>query len=497
MNDTNSIDRRAALLLGLCLGLYPLLAGGIELWAQVAVRAILLGGFFAWALGRALAGKIPSPGGLPWIPLTVGGGWLLACALSPAPGFCHEALVDGLAGLCVLYWTICLPRQKRDYIFHSVIFASWVMAALAVYQLLGGQDVSASFLNHNAFACWLVMLAAALYARGNRVQAVLFAALLCGTHSRGALLALASVFTLYLVFRRSFLKKIIALFIALCVGIAIHHMNGFSLGERYMWWQAAVAMIRERPWTGFGPGLFGYAYPAFHVPGTAHFGSTFAHSYPLQLAAETGIVFCALWLGWILWRVTDSRGWARGAVLGALLMSLTDYVLVTGPNFFLFCMLLGTLQEEPQSADSPSPPRRLLAALAALCALFAVLPVAFKELAMAQALASANACAVSGDASGTLSRLEFLCAQNPKEPVAALELARSYETLALARKDRGLLVKAASSYENALEANPFNPGVYDELAGVYEKLGEKKLSGEVFERKAENIRWWKQSVKTN
>ena len=63
MNDTNSIDRRAALLLGLCLGLYPLLAGGIELWAQVAVRAILLGGFFAWALGRALAGKIPSPGG--------------------------------------------------------------------------------------------------------------------------------------------------------------------------------------------------------------------------------------------------------------------------------------------------------------------------------------------------------------------------------------------------------------------------------------------------
>jgi hypothetical protein len=497
MEDIKRIDGRAALALAACAGLYPLLHCVAPLWAQAAARILLLGGLCAWGAARALAGGIPAFSELPWMPLVVAGGWLLSCAISPAQGFCGEALADFIAGLGAMYWMLWLPERGRSYVFYAVLAASWIMAAIALYQLCSGQDMTASFLSRNAFACWLLMITAVLYARGHNLQSFLFLVLLCLTHSRAALLAVAAVTVLRLALRGGFFRKILAVFLALCAGVAIHFMNGFSLGERYAWWRAALDMARARPWLGFGPGTFGYVYPAFHVPGASQFGSTFAHCWPLQLAAETGFVFAALWLGWIVARAAHSRGWAVGAAAAALVMSLADYAVVVGPDFVLFCVLLGSLGETPRTEFVNSRSRRLMLAAACLCAMFALIPFTFRDMRIAQALSAADATAASGDAGGTLHRLEALCSQYPREPVATLMLARSYKTLALVNGDRTMLSSAASAYEKALAANPFNPGVYDELSAVYTKLGETALFGDTIQRKAQNILWWKPSAKKN
>ncbi len=93
-----------------------------------------------------------------------------------------------------------------------------------------------------------------------------------------------------------------------------------DLGHRLVIWQASLAAIAERPWTGHGLGAFPHLYELYRLP-AAERPVASAHSLPLEWAAEAGVpgalAVLALWLGIavaLLGRV--SRG--SPAVLAAL-----------------------------------------------------------------------------------------------------------------------------------------------------------------------------------
>ncbi|MDE2463541.1 MAG: O-antigen ligase family protein, partial [Alphaproteobacteria bacterium] len=86
----------------------------------------------------------------------------------------------------------------------------------------------------------------------------------------------------------------------------LNDINMVSLRDdaRLQLWTAALHMIRDRPFTGFGLGSFVQAYPIYDTH-MMPFIMNKAHNDYLELAAGWGLPAAALWwaaMGWLLWR---------------------------------------------------------------------------------------------------------------------------------------------------------------------------------------------------
>jgi len=83
-----------------------------------------------------------------------------------------------------------------------------------------------------------------------------------------------------------------------------------TVEDRAFMWRSAVAMWREHPWLGLGPGGVTREYHRFAHPEARKQRTSHVHSTPLQILVERGVIGLAAWL-WI---------WAAfyAAVLGAL-----------------------------------------------------------------------------------------------------------------------------------------------------------------------------------
>jgi len=484
-----SADKIAVLTLAIALAVYPLLRGGMDLWSQTLVQSALFGGLALWLAARALSGEMPDFLRLPAVPLLACGAWLLAWALSPAPGYCREAALNWIAGIVVLYASVISNTKTNEIVFVWLRRAGWLLCSFALYQIIRREEhITSLFFNENMFAGWLALLIPALYFRGKWFEVLVFTGMLSFTKSRGALLGLYMAFLLYLVFRGGVVKKSAAVMLAFAGGLVVLHMNTFSLAQRYSWWQAAVELIKLRPLSGFGPGTFGYAYATVHIPGSARFSTTFAHSYPLQLAAETGLLAVALWLGWILYRTVKTRRPEKWSITAMLFMSLMDYILVTPPNFLLFCWLLGMACEQPRTVRIGQRGHRFLLAAAIICAGLAGIYAATLDHKADIAVLRAEAFFDSGDAIRATAALQKASGEHPQNPRAALLLAQADELQAAT--NRAFLSKSAVDYERALRLDPFRPASYDSLAKIYEQLGNAPLAAGVYERKAQWIKWW-------
>jgi O-antigen ligase len=107
--------------------------------------------------------------------------------------------------------------------------------------------------------------------------------------------------------------------------------------------RSTLAMIANRPWTGFGMGTFAAVYPAYAV---FDVGQTVEHAHNdwLEWAAEGGIPYAAIWIGLALWSVRPAvrSGWGIG-VLGCFLHAVVDYPFARfGISAWIF-LLLGML----------------------------------------------------------------------------------------------------------------------------------------------------------
>jgi O-antigen ligase len=89
--------------------------------------------------------------------------------------------------------------------------------------------------------------------------------------------------------------------------------------------QSSVAMVSDRPWTGFGLGTYADAYPAYSLfdPGGR---IEHAHNQWLEWAAEGGVPYAAAWFGVVasIARRSIRSVWGIG-VLSVFLHALVDY----------------------------------------------------------------------------------------------------------------------------------------------------------------------------
>jgi O-antigen ligase len=71
-----------------------------------------------------------------------------------------------------------------------------------------------------------------------------------------------------------------------------------TVKEREYMWRSALAMWRERPWLGHGPGGVKREYARYALPEAVKRRTGHVHNTPLQLLVERGVIGLAAWL-WI------------------------------------------------------------------------------------------------------------------------------------------------------------------------------------------------------
>lgn len=301
---------------------------GAAAWAAVWMRRPALGPAAAW---------------LPWL------GWAaLSTSLSAQP----------LAGLPVLArWSAVLAcaslaaswnaREREDWLrSFLLVAAALAIAAIATGAVNGTfrNDMTGlmpPYYNYTAFALTAAAAAGAawiLHPRGPRgleakgLAAVCVLALLSLflARSRGAWLGLGAAAALWAVRRwgpraAAAVAVAAALFAgALAGGILPEPVEAVVFKKYRMHaearprlWRAAAAVASESPWLGTGPGSFAVGFrrrPVELEDGAARWAMStdYAHSEPLQAAAETG------WAGLALWLL------GAGLALRALLRSADD-----------------------------------------------------------------------------------------------------------------------------------------------------------------------------
>jgi len=215
------------------------------------------------------------------------------------------------------------------------------------------------------------------------------------TGSRGGFMAFgAMALTIFLCWFPGRGRRTASVFVGMIVILAgvflLGHRAGFlhvgttSLESRMDYWRGAVAIAKDHPWVGTGPGTFGSIYPKYKTAPTEE--AQAVHNSFLQMWSDSGVLafiaFASLWIV-ALWdsfrlarqRVGDAAAMAVcGALAGWTVHGLVDFDLyapgVALPAFILLGAVQG-LKELPRT-DSVSPRRRENWFVGATCAVVLV-----------------------------------------------------------------------------------------------------------------------------
>lgn len=264
----------------------------------------------------------------------------------------------------------------------------------------------------------------------------------------------------------------VAVFVLTRLSAEVGHFSGDVL--RFDLWRGALAITRDHPLLGVGPGEFGHVYRSYRDPAYLDNRFSTAHNFYFNTLAETGIVgaLVALALGGLLLR-TWWRGW-RGAETRAeqvrLAGALAALVGFGAQSFFdtftslplvLLALLLAAYCVTPRArsvlpAMSPGRGSRLAAA----AALILLLVFGVGLLRSDQAQAAFN----ESIRSGSLAAAEQADALDPGLHLYTLQVAAL----------TGLHSDAASAiplYQRALELEPTWDVGWINLAALYQRQG--------------------------
>lgn len=131
-------------------------------------------------------------------------------------------------------------------------------------------------------------------------------------------------------------------------------MDFMSNHHRVLVWKSALAMIRERPLSGWGPGTWPMVYPKFEDPLILE-KMPHAHNMYLMIGAEFGLIVLAVLLGVFISLVVKSALDTREtpwhahvaifgcSIVGYLVVGFFDFIFTEGRNSILFFGMLGML----------------------------------------------------------------------------------------------------------------------------------------------------------
>jgi O-antigen ligase len=258
----------------------------------------------------------------------------------------------------------------------------WTSGGKALWYFQSGYpDLLGPFQNRNNFAAFIelllpVALWQALCLRGNStlylgMAAVMFAAVIASASRAGSALMAAELFAFFAVARLHRIastRRVRAMALKMFVFGAIFTVVA---GWRMLWQrmqdpnllryrgeilESTLAMIRGKPWTGFGPGTYQTAYPAF-----ARFDSglivNYAHNDWLQWATEGGLPFFIMLFAVALWSIRPAirSVWGLGLV-AVYLHAIVDYPLQRlGVAAWAFVLLAAVAARHHRFEDRTQP----------------------------------------------------------------------------------------------------------------------------------------------
>ena len=284
------------------------------------------------------------------------------------------------AGIGLLQVSVC-PTSARDtgspaWLYHRCYRAR---GPFSIYMTLAGILMLTA----------LATLPRLLPGAGRRLWFIpLWVVMLAGliaTYTRGAWLGFAGgVVALTPASRRGrvlLVTGLAVLVLALLVGPATLRQRFLSMGdpeeatvkERRFMWESGLAIWRQHPWLGVGPGGVKREYPAFALPEAIKKRTGHVHNTPLQILVERGAIGLCAWL-WIwvafyakaiavLRRIAPDAAITRTVVLGSL-AAITGY-LVGGLSEYNFgdsevAMVAWTITALPwviaKNPTEPTPP---------------------------------------------------------------------------------------------------------------------------------------------
>lgn len=333
-------------------------------------------------------------------------GYLAACALSIAVSSAPWLSVKGFIGKWVEYLLLFVIMAdvgrravvwKRSLtvlavssliVFMEAMTQLWLgRGLLRHYPLMMYGRVTGPYENPIDLATYLMVVLLCLligpwrHVAGRALRWVALGALLwlfAATDAQGAWLAfcvgLVAMMGAAPAFRHKGLVWLLAALGAAVTALSLSgHLKGaLSFSEagkmdRWLMWQAALGMIHDRPWLGHGVNTFMDNYLRYRVGG--ELWPRYAHNCYLQVAAETGVVGLAWFLGLLaalfarlskaLAQLEPERGLLLLGLFGGLVAFVTQAAYDT--NFYamrqatLFWVLAGLalgLSERPASSTS-------------------------------------------------------------------------------------------------------------------------------------------------
>ncbi len=449
---------------------------------QVFFQGLILGLFSFIFLSNAIKKgfvKIPFEGRM------IAGAALLsalAWAFSPIRNILTGELINLFCGFSLI-WSVSSMKdevKKRKSIIYFVLFISLLSG---FYQLFSHGEPYATLKNSNTMAFYSILAAGLCLEWGNYYLALSFLILIFVSKSAGAILAIFFASLLYSVdmkAQREFKKNPILSLIAIVLLVAAFiSMDLSSIKDRLHWWRAALLMIFERPFLGWGSGAFAFAGSAFKGP--ISLGSIYAHNYYLEFILENGIFSAFLWFAFLYIAIKKTSGFLRYALFAAMAHGLFDFGLSTPYGFWLFCFSLGlSLKNEEFKVN------------ASFLKFFGVASFSFLIVFLQWGLENVkkeNFILGYVKDKNFSQNISLMLEKKPLDYDLLSFKAKNLLAVAKEKKDKKILYESARTFEKKLFVNPYNISDYIALEKIYYFLGENSALEELREREKKFLKW--------
>ncbi|MBI5449131.1 O-antigen ligase family protein [Candidatus Gottesmanbacteria bacterium] len=352
----------------------------VDMWWALGILTMY--GVRYYQRGKLDLRPLPRSIGLVWTALIVY--YIILTLFSDSAGYSITATVRLIEAYLVYVMFSAISSERTTNLFTKWLLFVGVVATLASFVFLLAPSW-ASFLppmnllyatyGHNHLADLLLFVFP--IAIGNTGLLVLFTIGMLLTFARGAWILLV-FYLLFLVWRsKNVAVRRVGLLVAAAIiatlllvalrGIPTQKPSLLADG-RWEYWRQAIEAIKERPLFGSGPGTFYLQSKRLQSAPSSY--SWFAHSFPLEVAVESGLVGFSLFsvLLYLVFRRVNTNPLLWGTVL-VLMYSFYEFTLDYTIMWLLVWVALGALTKHHIQRSTHSKP--VIAALVVL-ALFYV-----------------------------------------------------------------------------------------------------------------------------
>lgn len=377
----------------------PVARGAVRIWSVSVVQIAACAAIFAWLYKAVNTDNYKIERTRIDLPVSL---FLVLAAVSTVFSIYRHDSIFALFALFVyagIYYLL-VNEFDRQMMTRLLLTAAYLGGALSLYgilQYLGflghpwwfpQRFLSATYVNHNHFACFLELTAplAAAFLAMRLIGSPIVKALLAASfvfmvsafilaQSRGAWISLAvSVIVIGILSiggrrfnARNILIILFAVMIVFFLASAGRELISLRMKEAFIFngdavtqetrfkiWKGAVGIIRENPIVGTGIGTFVWAFPSFRPPALAVQANA-AHNDYLEMAADMGVAAPLIFV-WIISTILstairkgreDPLRWACATgVLSMSLHGIVDFNFHIPANVFIFILLSAYIMKE-------------------------------------------------------------------------------------------------------------------------------------------------------